>query len=109
MADGTVLPMQFGYTAPDEQAVSSVLEERGELYLSALERLRGCAEYHLRATQDQDVLLWDILRSTPQARLLNDRIRAGDADPGFPCSWENWSPRRYANGRRSSPPVWSGH
>ncbi|MFI8766569.1 GvpL/GvpF family gas vesicle protein [Streptomyces sp. R-07] len=84
MADGTVLPMQFGYTAPDEQAVSSVLEERGELYLSALERLRGCAEYHLRATQDQDVLLWDILRSTPQARLLNDRIRAGDADPRLP-------------------------
>jgi hypothetical protein len=84
MADGTILPMQFGYIAPDDEAVTRVLEERGDTYLETLERLQGCAEYHVKASQDEDVVLRDILQGSPEARQLNDRIRAGDADPRLP-------------------------
>ncbi|MEX0171142.1 GvpL/GvpF family gas vesicle protein [Streptomyces sp. LMG1-1-1.1] len=84
MADGTVLPLQFGYIAADDQTVTQVLLERADGYLEALERLRGCAEYHVKASQDENVLLREILHDSDQARQLNDRIRAGDADPRLP-------------------------
>ncbi|MFJ5712303.1 GvpL/GvpF family gas vesicle protein [Streptomyces sp. NPDC093105] len=84
MADGPVLPLQFGYTAPDDQAVADVLQERADDYLAALARLRGRAEYHVRASQDQDALLREILRDSDRARALNDRIRSGDPDPRLP-------------------------
>ncbi|MFI1979117.1 GvpL/GvpF family gas vesicle protein [Streptomyces wedmorensis] len=84
MSDGTILPLQFGYTAPDDQAVTQVLQERADGYLDALERLRGCAEYHVKASQDEDALLREILHDSDRARLLNDRIREGDADPRLP-------------------------
>ncbi|WP_426361761.1 GvpL/GvpF family gas vesicle protein [Streptomyces sp. E-08] len=84
MADGTVLPLQFGYTAPDDRAVTQVLLEHADGYLEALDRLRGCAEYHVKASQDEDALLREILLQSDRARQLNDRIRAGDADPRLP-------------------------
>ncbi|MFB8047356.1 GvpL/GvpF family gas vesicle protein [Streptomyces hydrogenans] len=84
MAEGTILPLQFGYVAPDDQAVAAALEERADAYLEALERVRGCAEYHVRAAQEEDALLREILQESPRARELNDRIRAGDADPRLP-------------------------
>ncbi|MFF8835577.1 GvpL/GvpF family gas vesicle protein [Streptomyces sp. NPDC015130] len=84
MADGTTLPLQFGYTAPDERAVTQVLLERSDGYLEALERLRGCAEYQVKASQDEDTLLREVLHDSDRARQLNDRIRAGDADPRLP-------------------------
>ncbi|MFE5792670.1 GvpL/GvpF family gas vesicle protein [Streptomyces sp. NPDC056503] len=84
MADGPVLPLQFGYTAPDDQAVTQVLQERADGYLDALARLRDCAEYHVKASQDQDALLREILGDSDRARSLNDRIRAGDTDPRLP-------------------------
>ncbi|MFE7515392.1 GvpL/GvpF family gas vesicle protein [Streptomyces sp. NPDC057540] len=84
MADGTVLPLQFGYTAPDDQAVTDVLLQHEDGYLAALERVRDCAEYHVKASQDEDVLLREILRDSDRARQLNDRIRGGDPDPRLP-------------------------
>ncbi|MFJ4776710.1 GvpL/GvpF family gas vesicle protein [Streptomyces sp. NPDC088762] len=84
MADGTILPLQFGYVAPDDEAVAEALEQRAEHYLDALERLQGCAEYHIKASQDEEDLLREILGDSAQARLLNERIRAGDTDPRLP-------------------------
>ncbi|MGO4456458.1 GvpL/GvpF family gas vesicle protein [Streptomyces sp. M-16] len=84
MADGTVLPLQFGYTAADDQAVSEALREREAEYLDSLERLEGCAEYHVKASQDEEALLREILGESEHARLLNERIRAGDTDPRLP-------------------------
>ncbi|MFF8375597.1 GvpL/GvpF family gas vesicle protein [Streptomyces sp. NPDC015661] len=84
MADGTVLPLQFGYVAPDDEEVTQVLLERADGYLAALERVRSCAEYHLKVSQDEDALLREILQESDQARRLNDRIRAGDPDPRLP-------------------------
>ncbi|MFD0356397.1 GvpL/GvpF family gas vesicle protein [Streptomyces sp. NPDC127110] len=84
MADGTVLPLQFGYTAPDDLAVTQVLQERADAYLEALERLDACAEYNVKASRPEEGLLREILEESAQARLLNDRIRAGDSDPRLP-------------------------
>ncbi|MFJ5550309.1 GvpL/GvpF family gas vesicle protein [Streptomyces sp. NPDC093225] len=84
LADGTVLPLRFGYTAPDTGAVEAALEAGAASYLDTLGRLQGCAEYHVKASRDEESLLREILDGSGRARLLNDRIRAGDADPRLP-------------------------
>ncbi|MFG3280394.1 GvpL/GvpF family gas vesicle protein [Streptomyces sp. NPDC048111] len=87
MAGAVVLPMQFGYVAADDQDVVRALEANTAAYLAALERLDGCAEYHVRASQqDEDQLLRDVLEESAEARDLNDRIRAGDPDPQLPLA-----------------------
>lgn len=87
MADGVILPLQFGYIATDDDAVRQVLESNAENYLGALQRLEGCAEYHVRASQTDEVpLLQQILQDVPAARDLNDRIRSGDQDPSLPLA-----------------------
>ncbi|APU38946.1 MULTISPECIES: GvpL/GvpF family gas vesicle protein [unclassified Streptomyces] len=84
MADGAVLPLQFGYIAADEQTVREALLQRADLYLDSLERVDGCAEYNIKASQDEEALLREILAEFPDARKLNDRIREGDTDPRLP-------------------------
>ncbi|MGW7101719.1 GvpL/GvpF family gas vesicle protein [Streptomyces sp. NPDC054838] len=87
MSDGVVLPLQFGYIAADDLAVREALETNAESYLAALERLEGCAEYHVRASRTEEApLLQQILADLPEARELNDRIRGGDRDPGLPLA-----------------------
>ncbi|MEY2245495.1 GvpL/GvpF family gas vesicle protein [Streptomyces sp. BF23-18] len=81
LADGTVLPLRFGHTAPDEEAVRAVLEERGDEYAERLRQLEGCAEYNLKASQDEEMLLREILAQSETARRLNDDIRDGTAAP----------------------------
>ncbi|MGW3045945.1 GvpL/GvpF family gas vesicle protein [Kitasatospora sp. NPDC001159] len=81
MTTGAVLPLRFGFTAPDDDAVRRVLEERREEYTQRLAALEGCAEYHLKAAIEGDVLLRQILQESPEARRLNDDIKAGDAGP----------------------------
>ncbi|MEU3608642.1 GvpL/GvpF family gas vesicle protein [Streptomyces sp. NPDC035033] len=87
MAAGGVLPMRFGYVAPDEETVRRALEADAEGHLAALERLRDCAEYHVRAVQeDEEPLLRRILDEVPEARDLDARIRGGDEDPRLPLA-----------------------
>ncbi|RKT08491.1 gas vesicle protein GvpL/GvpF [Streptomyces sp. 3211.6] len=84
MADGTPLPLQFGYIAPDDETVRRALDERAEGYLDALAAVRGCAEYNVKAGQEEDVLLRSILDGSPRASSLNEEILAGDTDPRLP-------------------------
>ncbi|MFI6417238.1 GvpL/GvpF family gas vesicle protein [Streptomyces sp. NPDC050842] len=86
MGSGPLLPLQFGYTAPDESTVRQVLLRDADRYLADLERLKGCAEYHVRATVAEDELLRQILRESPEAHELNERMRAGDPDPQLPLA-----------------------
>lgn len=81
MTTGTVLPLRFGFTAPDDDAVRTVLEERREEYTQQLTVLEGCAEYHLKAAIDEDVLLRQILHDSLEARQLNEDIKAGSTSP----------------------------
>jgi hypothetical protein len=84
MADGTVLPLRFGLTAPDDEAVRDALEQGSGQYTERLEAVRGCAEYNLKASQDEDAILREILLESETAGELNDRIRGGDATPDLP-------------------------
>ncbi|MCB5179204.1 GvpL/GvpF family gas vesicle protein [Streptomyces antimicrobicus] len=84
MADGTPLPLQFGYTAPDDASVRHTLEEHAQTYRAALDRVEGCAEYNVKASREQERLLREILDDSPEARRLNDAIVAGSQDPRLP-------------------------
>lgn len=84
MADGAVLPLRFGFTAPDEEAVRGVLEDRAGEYREQLKNLEGCAEYHLKVSWDEDSLLRRILEENDEARRLNEEIRGGTASPDQP-------------------------
>jgi hypothetical protein len=86
MSDGAVLPLQFGLTAEDDDAVVRVLEEQAPAYRRRLEALEGAAEYHLKSAWDEDALLREILRQSPQARSLNEEIRGGNPDPQLPMA-----------------------
>ncbi|WP_028801329.1 GvpL/GvpF family gas vesicle protein [Streptomyces sp. 142MFCol3.1] len=83
MADGAILPLRFGFTADDEQAVREVLEERAGEYRERLSRLDGGSEYHLRASWDEDALLRRILAESEEARTLNRQIRDGTGTPAM--------------------------
>ncbi|WP_431968121.1 GvpL/GvpF family gas vesicle protein [Actinacidiphila sp. bgisy160] len=84
MADGAVLPLRFGFTAPDEDAVRGVLDDRAGEFQEQLKNLEGCAEYHLKVSWDEDSLLRRILDENDEARRLNEEIRAGSASPDTP-------------------------
>lgn len=84
MADGTVLPLRFGLMAPDDEAVRLALEQRADEYTDRLRALDGCTEYNLKASQEEETLLRQILESSGEARRLNDDIRSGAAGPEAP-------------------------
>ncbi|MGW2256132.1 GvpL/GvpF family gas vesicle protein [Kitasatospora sp. NPDC001660] len=78
-ADGTVLPLRFGTLASDVQEVRDVLKERADSYRERLHSLEGCSEYLLKASCEEDALLWQILSDSEEARQLNDESRrSGD-------------------------------
>ena len=76
-ADGPVLPLSFGYVAPDEDAVSALLEERAEQFTQRLDGLEGRAEFNVKGVLDEDTLLRTVLKENQQARELNERTRDG--------------------------------
>ncbi|MFF4953352.1 GvpL/GvpF family gas vesicle protein [Streptomyces chattanoogensis] len=86
MADGTVLPLQFGFTAHDDDEVRNVLAERMEEFIERLQALEGCVEYHLKAAQDEDALLRQILLDSDDARGLNEQIKSGANSPDLPLA-----------------------
>jgi hypothetical protein len=86
MADGAVLPLQFGFTTTDHDAVQAVLEDRSEEFLERLRALKGCVEYNLKAAQDENALLRQILQESEEARRLNEEIRSGRSSPDLPLA-----------------------
>ncbi|MGW1894520.1 GvpL/GvpF family gas vesicle protein [Streptomyces sp. NPDC002004] len=52
LADGTVLPMRLGMTAPGDDTVRLGLEEHAQDYMDRLQELEGCAEYQLKVSHD---------------------------------------------------------
>ncbi|MET9881002.1 GvpL/GvpF family gas vesicle protein [Actinacidiphila glaucinigra] len=77
MSDGSLLPLQFGAVAADDDAVRQILRERAESYRERLAALEGCAEFNLKGSCEEEALLRDILEKSDQARGLNEDIRAG--------------------------------
>ncbi|QGV77728.1 GvpL/GvpF family gas vesicle protein [Streptomyces ficellus] len=77
LGQGGVLPLRFGALAPDDQAVCDALRDRADNYRERLTALDGCAEFHLKASCEEDVLLSDVLRESEDARRMNEEIRSG--------------------------------
>ncbi|GCB43994.1 GvpL/GvpF family gas vesicle protein [Streptomyces sp. NL15-2K] len=78
MADGAVLPMRFGMLAPDDAAVRTALEQKGEEYTRRLTELQGTTEFNLKAARAQEDLLREVLDESNEARRLNERTRDGN-------------------------------
>jgi len=87
---GTVLPLRFGALAGSEEEVAGNLRDRAEAYQRQLAAVNGKAEYNLRAAQDEDTVVRQVLQVNPEVRRLarsgvatsgdlKDRIALGEA------------------------------
>jgi Gas vesicle synthesis protein GvpL/GvpF len=78
---GTIVPCAFGVVLPSEDAViSELLDARRNELRELLQRLDGLAQFNVRISNDEDVVLKEIVESDPQiARLRRQTQRLGDA------------------------------
>ncbi|WP_059008639.1 GvpL/GvpF family gas vesicle protein [Streptomyces specialis] len=74
-AAGAVLPLRFGSTAPDDDAVRGALARHAELYRGQLATVADRVEYNVKALHREDVLLRAILADSPEIRKLNEATR----------------------------------
>ncbi|MEU1534143.1 GvpL/GvpF family gas vesicle protein [Streptomyces fagopyri] len=86
MADGAVLPLRFGMTAEDDEAVRAALEGRAAEYEERLRVLDGTTEYNLKCSWQEEALLRRILLDSDEARGLNAAIRDGSGTPQTPLA-----------------------
>ncbi|MER6128889.1 GvpL/GvpF family gas vesicle protein [Streptomyces sp. NPDC001795] len=75
--DGTILPLSFGFVAPDEADVRAVLDARAEEFSQRLDELTGRAEFNVKGVESEDAALRAILEENEQARALNEATRNG--------------------------------
>ncbi|MDF3293025.1 GvpL/GvpF family gas vesicle protein [Streptomyces silvisoli] len=70
-----VLPFRFGTVLKDAQSVASeVLTGGHDAFVVALERMKGHAQFTLKAQYDQDAVLWEVLDERPEIRELRERL-----------------------------------
>ncbi|MFJ9347620.1 GvpL/GvpF family gas vesicle protein [Streptomyces sp. NPDC101237] len=81
MADGAVLPLRFGMTTEDDDAVRAALEGRAAEYAERLRTLDATTEYNLKCSWEEAALLRRILLESDEARELNTAIRDGSGTP----------------------------
>ncbi|MEV5872845.1 GvpL/GvpF family gas vesicle protein [Streptomyces sp. NPDC052101] len=78
---GCVLPLRFGNVAPDDAAVTHVLDERADHYLERLTALDGRVEYHVEAGHIEDAVLHRVMAENAEIRALAEADRrAGGGD-----------------------------
>jgi hypothetical protein len=72
----SVLPVQFGTTAPDVDALASGLPmTRLEAYSDRLRELAGVVQLSLTARYDQDAVISELVDEEPEIRRLRGRTR----------------------------------
>jgi gas vesicle protein GvpL/GvpF len=83
-ASGTVLPLRFGTTFPDAEAVvAELLEPRHAELVGLLERFEGRVELMVKAFYHEEAILAEILRDEPSvARLTPAQTRADQIELG---------------------------
>jgi hypothetical protein len=74
-AGGSVLPMRFGSLAPDDDAVARVLDERADHYRERLAALDGRVEYNVKATHNEEAVLYRVMSENPDLRALAESNR----------------------------------
>ncbi|MFG3102314.1 GvpL/GvpF family gas vesicle protein [Streptomyces sp. NPDC048182] len=73
---GCVLPMRFGSVAPDDNAVTAVLQERAEHYQERLAALDERVEYNIKATHVEEAVLHHVMAESPEIRSLAESNRS---------------------------------
>ncbi|MDT0541688.1 MULTISPECIES: GvpL/GvpF family gas vesicle protein [Streptomyces] len=79
-----VLPLRFGTVVRDERAVTEeLLTEGHDDFTWALDRLRGSAQFTLRARYVQDEVLREVLDEHVEARRLREELEGLPEDAGY--------------------------
>ncbi|MFC9293975.1 GvpL/GvpF family gas vesicle protein [Streptomyces sp. NPDC057011] len=73
---GPVLPLRFGGVSPDDDTVTSVLEQRQERYLERLAELEGKDEFNVKAAHQEDAVLFAVVAADPELLALHQANRA---------------------------------
>ena len=76
-AAGAVLPLRFGTLAPDDGAVRRALADQESLFTERLREVGDRVEFNVKALQDEDTALRDVLRDSAEARRLSALTRDG--------------------------------
>ncbi|WP_046494205.1 GvpL/GvpF family gas vesicle protein [Streptomyces odonnellii] len=77
LSEHAVLPMRFGLTAADDDTVRAALSEHAELYSERLAELAGRVEFNLKASEDEETLLRQVIEESDEVRGLNEATRGG--------------------------------
>ncbi|MFE4535277.1 GvpL/GvpF family gas vesicle protein [Streptomyces scopuliridis] len=77
LSERAVLPMRFGLTAADDDAVRAALSEHADLYSERLAELEGRVEFNLKASEDEGALLRQVIEESDEVRRLNEATRGG--------------------------------
>ncbi|MFE4826497.1 GvpL/GvpF family gas vesicle protein [Streptomyces sp. NPDC056672] len=77
LSEHAVLPMRFGLIAADDEAVRAALGENAEPYAERLAALAARAEFNLKAAEDEDVLLRQVIERSDRVRRLSETTRGG--------------------------------
>ncbi|GAA1576003.1 MULTISPECIES: GvpL/GvpF family gas vesicle protein [Streptomyces] len=75
-ASGPVLPLRFGGVSPDDETVAAVLEEHEGSYLERLETLEGKDEFNVKASHEEEAVLYAVLSEDDGLRARHEANRA---------------------------------
>ncbi len=83
MDHGPILPMRFGSTAEDEDALIGFLDTNAAAILDALDSLDNCAEFGLRISFDETDCITALVRDFPDLKSEHERLAQRGADAHF--------------------------
>ncbi|MFJ4637446.1 GvpL/GvpF family gas vesicle protein [Streptomyces hygroscopicus] len=79
-----VLPFRFGTVVRDITAVTDeLLTEGHDDFARGFERLRGCAQFTVRARYEQDAVLREVVLEQPEAARLREELRGLPEEAGY--------------------------
>jgi Gas vesicle synthesis protein GvpL/GvpF len=80
----TVLPVRFGTVLEGDRAVrEQLLEPNAEQLTEMLDELAGRVQLNVRGDYDEDRLLREVVRASPQVAALRDRVRRVSDSAGY--------------------------
>jgi hypothetical protein len=74
---GTVLPIRFGLTCPDDATIAAELRRHSSEYEQRLWAVENQVEFNLRAARDKRTVLREVLRTSSVVRRLNASTQDG--------------------------------
>ena len=84
MASGVVVPVQFGSVMAEvDDVVEDLLEPNAGYFMSLLDELSGRAQYNLRATYHEPVVLAEVVAADPEIAALRERTRELPEDAAY--------------------------